>query len=207
MNYASLVAGKETSGSIKRWINHSDLDSETILEEAQALIFQTLRIREMRSESDLSLIIGDRSKVLPSGFQDPIALFDITNNTRLRLRTEIDLQKRRYYESGTLVSGTPMNFAIFGEALQFEYRYDAAATLKLIFFKRPDALSADNVTNWLTDRYPHLLRSACMAQAFAFRNNDERQSAELAKLAAYIAKTNAESDNSYRGLEAENEVV
>jgi hypothetical protein len=45
-----------------------------------------------------------------------------------------------------------------------------------------------------------MLRTACMAQAYNFRNEDEREAKELQKLAAYIQKTNAESDDSYRGL-------
>lgn len=209
MNYSSLTADKTTSGSIRRWVNHAEVDAEAILTEAQALIYSTLRIREMRSEfSALAMAVGDSSKALPSGFLDPIGLWDITNNIRLRLRLESDLQSRRQYDSGTLLSGTPYNFAIFGEALQFEYRYDVIASLKLIGFKTPAALADEtNETNFLTDRYPHLLRTACMAQAYSFRNEDERQQIELTKLAVYIQKANAESDDAYRGLEVENGVA
>ena len=58
----------------------------------------------------------------------------------------------------------------------------------------------------LIDRYPHLLRTACLAQAHAFRNNDTRAQLELQKLASLVAKTNAESDLSYRGLVVHNEI-
>jgi hypothetical protein len=202
MSFTSLTASKTTAGSIKRWVNHSELDSEQILEEAQALLAQTLRVREMRAEfSALSMSVGDSYKALPTGFLDPIGLWDITNNFKLTLRTEETLQGYRTYTSGTLDSGTPYNYAIFDERLQFEYKYDAIATLKLIGFKKPTLLAADNLTNFLTDRYPHLLRCACVAQAYEFRNEDERAQRELTKLAALIAKTNAESDLSYRTLE------
>jgi hypothetical protein len=207
MNYTALIADKTTDGSIRRWVNHSDVDVVTVLEEAQALIFQSLRVREMRAVfNDLAMAIGDSSKALPSGFLDPIALIDKTNTLRLRLRTEEFLSRLRQYDSGAPVSGTPQNFAIYGEALQFDLAYDAAATLSLIGFATPTPLGPTNTTNFLTNRYPHLLAAACRAQAFAFRNNDERQQLELQKLAAYIAKTNAESDLSYRGLEVSNEV-
>lgn len=208
MNFTSLTADKTTSGSIRRWVNHADVDSDAVLEDAQALIFQTLRVREMRSEfTPLTMVAGDSSKALPDGFLDPIALYDLTNSIKFSLRTEEWLGDKRPYDSGTLASGTPRNYAIFSEALQFDLSYDAAATLKLIGFKAPVVLSSGNPTNFLTTRYPHLLRAACLARAYSYRNSDERAASELQNLAAFIAKTNIESDLTYRGLAAEFEVA
>jgi hypothetical protein len=207
MDFTSLTADKTTSGSIRRWVNHADVDSEAVLEDAQALIFQTLRVREMRSEfTDLVMAIGDSSKALPTGFLDPIRLVDKTNDIKLRLRTEEWMEDSRAYESGALITGTPYNFAIYGEAFQFDQAYAAAATLRLVGFKAPTVLSLAVPTNFLTTRYPHVLRSACLARAFSYRNSDERADKELTLLAAYIAKANSESDLTYRGLAAENEV-
>jgi hypothetical protein len=209
MTFTTLIAAKTTAGSIKRWVNYSEIDSEQILDEAQALIVQTLRVREMREEfSDLSLAAGDYYKTLPSGFLDPIALRDKTNNMTLKLKTEAYLIGQREYESGMLISDTPQMYAIFGEKLQFECKYTDAATLNLIGYKQPDRLAVTtNETNFLTNRFPHLLRIACLAQAYSFMNNDERANTELQKLTAIIQKTNAESDLSYRGLTADFEVV
>lgn len=208
MDYPTLIASKTTDGSIRRWVNHADLDSVAILEDAQALIFQTLRVREMRSVfSDLTMAIGDSSKALPAGFLDPIRLVDKTNNLRLRLKTEEWIEDRRCYDSGILSSGTPFYFGIYGEALQFDLAYDAVATLRLVGYAAPAVLSVGAPTNFLTNRYPHVLRAACLARAYSFRNNDERAQAELQNLATFIAKTNMESDFTYRSLEVENEVA
>jgi hypothetical protein len=207
MNYTSLIADKDTAGSIKRWVNHATLDSVQVLEEAQALIFQNLRIRQMRAEfDDLSLSSGDSYIALPTGFLDPIVLTDVTNGWQLDLRDEADLQAQRIYDTAVLVESLPRYYAIFQERLQFECKYESAATLKLIGFKTPTLLSGSNTTNFLTDRYPHVLRVACMAMAYNFRNEDEREAKELQKLAAFIQKTNAESDLSYRGRSVSNEV-
>ena len=208
MDFTSLTADKNTSGSIRRWVNHSEVDSDAILEDAQALVFQTLRVREMRSEfTPLTLSAGDAFKALPAGFLDPIALYDLTNSVKLALRGEEWLGDKRTYENGALVSGTPRNYAIFSEALQFDRAYDAAAMLRLIGFRAPGVLSLANPANFLTTRYPHILRAACLARAFSYRNSDERAAAELQNLVAFIAKTNIESDLSYRGLEATSEVA
>lgn len=201
MSWTSLTAVKTTAGSIRRWVNWDELDADQCLEEAQALIYQTLRVREMRTEfSDLSLAVGDYYKALPTGFLDPIALIDKTNNIRLKMRTEPALLGRRFYDVGVLASGTPENFAIFGERFQFEYKYDAIATLNLVGYKSLDLLSVSNTTNFLTTRYPHMLRTACLVQAFSMMNNQAREQTESAKLVALIQKTNAESDLSLRGM-------
>jgi hypothetical protein len=208
MDFTSLTADKTTSGSIRRWVNHADVDSEAVLEDAQALIFQTLRVREMRSEfTPLTLSAGDYSKALPAGFLDPVALYDQTNTIKLALRSEEWLCDRRAYENGALATGTPGNYAIFSEALQFDAAYAAGASLRLLGFRAPAVLSPANPTNFLTTRYPHILRAASLARAFSYRNSDERADKELTLLAAYIAKANAESDLTYRGLAATSEIA
>lgn len=208
MNYSTLIAAKTTAGSIKRFVNYSELDSEQIVLEAQALLYQTLRVREMRTEfSDLALAPGASYIALPSGFLDPIWLKDVTNNIDLKLRPEQSLVRRRVYESGALVSSIPCQYAIFGEKLQFEYAYETAATLKLVGFKKPDDLAVTtNETNFLTSRYPHLLRVACLVQAYDFMSNATKYQSNLSLLSALIEKTNAESDLSYRGAEFDVEV-
>ena len=208
MDFTSLTADKNTSGSIRRWVNHADVDSDAVLEDAQALVFQTLRVREMRSEfTPLALSAGDSYKALPAGFLDPVALHDLTNNIKLKLRSEEWLGDKRAYENGVLAAGTPRNYAIFSEALQFDLACEAGATLRLLGFRAPALLSPANPTNFLTTRYPHILRAAALARAFSYRNSDERADKELQLLAAYIQKANAESDLTYRGLVAENEVL
>lgn len=206
MNYTTLIADKSTAGSIKSWVNHNLLDVVQIVEEAEALIAQTLRVREMRASTPLSLALGDSSTALPTGFLDPISLKDITNEILLSPRTEHWIEDARGYDSGVLLSGTPANYAIFDEAFQFEYKYDAAATLRLVYFKKWTALSSAG-TNFLTDRYPHLLRTAVMAKAWEFRERADLEAKELQKLAAIIQKTNAETDLTYRGLVADNRVA
>jgi hypothetical protein len=205
MSYSTLIAAKTTAGSIKRWVNYSELDAEQIVLEAQALLYQTLRVREMRTEfSDLSLADGDSYKALPTDFLDPIALKDITNNIDLRLVPEPDLIRSRVYETAVLIDGTPQRYAIFGEKLQFECTYESAATLKLVGYKTPTVLATtSNETNFLTSRYPHLLRVACVTQAYDFMSNMAKYQSNLTLLSALIEKTNAESDLSYRGAEFE----
>ena len=61
MDYTSLIAPKGTPGSIANWINFSDtlLPLSDVLHEAQALIYDTLRVRYMRSIVDVAIASGD----------------------------------------------------------------------------------------------------------------------------------------------------
>lgn len=207
MNYTTLVADKTTPGSIKRFVNYSQLDAEQILEEAQALIFQTLRVREMRVEFDnIAMSPGDFYAPLPDGFLDPIALKDVTNNLDLKLRPESNIVSARTYDAGSLIESIPQRYAIYDEKLQFECAYESAATLNLVGFEKPALLSGSNTTNFLTNRLPHLLRVACLAQAYDFMSNQTKYQNNLTMLSALIDKTNAESDLSYRDVTFEVEI-
>jgi hypothetical protein len=201
MTYATLSAAKTAAGSIRRWMNYSELDVDQIIEEAQALIFQTLRVREMRTRSELSIAVGDSSEALPDGFLDPIALRDITDNIELSLYDEGALENARLYDAGVLAEATAAyNYAIFDEALQFEVKYDTAATLALLYYKPATYVSATNASNFLCTRYPHILRVACMAQAAEFMNNVEREQRYITKLAGLIQDANVKDEFSYRGV-------
>lgn len=205
--FSTLVADKNTAGSIRRWCNYAPLDAEQVLAEAQALLYQTLRVREMRSEFDnIAISPGDFYAPLPDGFLDLISLKDITHNIDLRLFPEQNIVKRRIYDEGTMVESLPSRFAIYDEKFQFDFAYEEAATLNVVGFRKPDDLSESNETNFLTNRYPHLLRVACLTQAYDFMSNDAKYQSNLTMLSALIEKTNAESDLSYRGVEVEVEI-
>lgn len=208
MDFDTLVAGKDTAGSIKRWVNYAELDAEDILIEAQALIFQALRVREMRSVWSPTIAIGDSSKALPTGFLDPIGRHIRDNkNMQFPFIHEQELIDRRTYDAdGDLLSGTPSVVSIFDEALQFDMAFDEARTLNLLYFKKPDDLSSNAGTNWLTTRYPHLLRQACIVQAYAFMRNWNAHNTEVQKLTAFIDRANIEADLSYRGADLGGEV-
>lgn len=206
MSFTSLVADKTTSGSIKRWVNNSEVDSEEVLDEAQGLIFQTLRVREMRSLWSPAMAVGDSSKALPAGFLDPIGYLRDTTMLRYRLLTEDELMSYRIYDSnGAIQPGQPSAFAIFDEALQFDVKFDTATTLKYLYFKSPALLASDNETNWLTVRYRQLLRQACITKAYAFMRNWTAYSQELQVLSALLDRAGVEGDLSYRGADLDGE--
>lgn len=200
MTFSSLTADKNTAGSIRRWVNYGPLDVEQVLEEAQALIYQTLRVREMRTEfPEITLVPGASSAPLPLRFLDPVSLRNRTHNLTIGLTDETNIAQRRIYEDGDLIRSIPRSYAILNEAMQFDCAADEQITLSLVGFQRPEYLSSSNPTNFLTDRYPNLLRVACLTQAYDFMSNTAKHQSNLSLLSGLIASIGTQDDLSLRG--------
>lgn len=281
MTYTSLIAAKGSPGSIANWVDYAKLDLETIVDEAQSLLFQMLRVREMRTEWTFGVAAGQANQPLPDRFLDPIGqIFDVTNSTKYGHNIETDIAGTRAYdnsisgaygnnpyaivtgsslititkaahgltqdstvtdsfsppntwpitrivdannfvvESGTvqvatasvggsgltytankLIAGSPSRWSVWDEQVKFDVAFEAAATLKLLYFRAPLPLSATNQSNWLTNRYPILMRKACQTQAADFMKDDDEYQKGVNTLSALIQSTAAENDLLYRGAE------
>ncbi len=292
MTYTSLVAPKGTAGAIANWVGYGKLDIVTILEEAQSIIFQSLRTREMRTEYVFGVSIGQSSVALPPRFLDPISRIQDNNACRYVHKDESTVKSRRMYQpvsggvlgnnpftsglvnsstvavnipshglsqgsdvtfptstpavdginlSGTfpvtsiidannvvvtspagdqaqaggvngggasvtwtgnlLIQTSPSCWAIYDEAIQFDGAFDTAVQCRLLYFRSPPLLSATNPTNFLTNRYPRLIREATNAAAASFMKDDNEEQKAMTKLGALIDSTNAESDLMYRGAD------
>lgn len=77
MDYDTLVAPKSTPGSIANYANYGLAPATEVLLDAQMLIYQRLRVREMRmGPLPLPLSTGAVTAPLPPGFLDPISIHD-----------------------------------------------------------------------------------------------------------------------------------
>jgi len=202
MNFTTLVADVGTSGSIKSLINWSRIDSEIILEDAQAWIYSKLRVRQMTAADDVSILADASTASFPTSYLDPIQLSIPGHVGRIRLR---DIEWFRSHlgwdENAELPEGPPSYWCDFNGLIQFNTKMDQAYTAKMAFFKQPTALSSDNPTNWLTSRYPHLVRQVC--RMFAAIERKEMDTVQMAELRALqiIEEIKVESDLAMRGAE------
>lgn len=203
MTFTTLVGLKTVSGSIKSWLNYGKVDSEGVLLEAETMIYQRLRVREMRASDTLTVGVGKASVDLPDGFLDPLKLRDITNDCKIRLKSEGKLEDLRTWTAGVLDSGDPAYYAIYDEQYQFDCRTTTAWRARALFYKQPDPLSTSNETSFLTTRYPHILRMACLATGARFANDDEVYAREQRLLEGKIDDLNAADEQSRRGQETE----
>jgi hypothetical protein len=203
MDYATLVAGKDVAGSIKNWFNTNSLDVEGILLDAQTYLSAALRTREMRQSATVTIAQGASSAALPTRFLDPIHLQFTDGYGDIQHVLEQALRRDRLWQSdGTLVSTRPLEYAIFGEAIQFECQADAAYTADFLFYQQPAFLDGSHATNFLNVRYPHLLRRACLMWAADYRDDAEAFDRNTKLLEAEIARINIENDFVRRGAAA-----
>lgn len=105
------------------------------------------------------------------------------------------------YTANNLISGSPSRWGIWQERVKFDTAFVLPATLKLLFYRSPKPLSATNQSNWLTDRYPMLMRKACQASAADFMKDDAEYEKQVKGLTALIGSTAVGDDLSYRGAE------
>lgn len=202
LNYTTLVADKDTAGSIKYSINYSRIDAEGILQEAEAWIYARLRVRQMTAAEDVAIADEASTATFPTGYLDPIHLCIPGYIPTIKL---IDVERFRnglgWDTDAALPEAMPTRWTDLGGLIHLNSKADQAYTAKMAFFKKPTALSSLNETNFLTDRYPSLLRRACLIFAAEARKEwDTKDRAELNAMAA-IEDIKKESDLSFRGME------
>lgn len=156
--------------SIANYLHRSDLTDliPEFIADGEARIYNDLRIRAM--ETAFSGTTSGGTIALPSGFLEWIYLYaDGDSNQKLERRDMEWIVTN--YPSAT---GTPIYFARDGEYLKFGPFPDADTDLVGRYYKRLDALSDSNTTNWFTSNAPELLRFAALCEAAPYIGNDAR---------------------------------
>lgn len=208
MTYTTLTGAKNTAGSIKHWINFDLIEPDEILRDAEAYIYGAIRTREMRSIASIAVTLGGSTAALPTGFMEPGVLLH-PDNERIRLTTIDNLARKRLRDGDDVLIRAPYFtwYAIADELLHFDVAAEAAITLTYTYYKRPAALSEANQTNFLTDRYPGLLRAACLMHAADYRSDDEKYARYKMRCDELMARASAEADLALRGAEYPVEIM
>lgn len=203
MNYSTLVAAETVAGSIKFRMNWGRLDSAGIVEDAQAWIYNKLRVREMVTTSDVAIAQYATSAACPSRFLDPLHFFIPGYVNRIRLRDLDSFKSLLAYDQDALLPiAVPTRATIEGSTILLNSRSDIAYTAKLTHYQSLAPLAATtNETNFLTDRYPTLLRYACLKFAAEERKDNELIDAYEKRALDAIAEIAVMDDLSMRGQE------
>lgn len=196
MNFTTLTGSKDTVGSIKYFVRHSEVPSESILERAQDSIFQILRVREMVKRTAGTIAADATSITLPTDILEPIALFRTGS-----YKGPIEILDQEHFESrvgedetGELYEGTPRFCTYDGTTLYLDAKADQEYPYRLWYIGKPALLSVSNETNFLTTRYGNILEAMCKSGAYEHRENEAKAGSELEKAMAYITKANEEYD-------------
>ena len=107
------------------------------------------------------------------------------------------------YTANNLVEGSPAQWSIWDEKVKFDVAAEAATAFKQLYYRSPALLSATNTSNFLTSRYPRLVRTATQAAAADFMKDDTEYQKAVAALGNLIQSIAVEQDLLYRGADIE----
>ncbi len=105
------------------------------------------------------------------------------------------------YTADMLNTGTPHWFGIWNETIYFDAAFSQATLCKMQYFQSLPLLSSSNPSNFLTNRYPQLMRTACVAAAADFMKDDNEYQKGVTRLQNLVAQVNIENDMMLRGIE------
>lgn len=197
MDYTTLAGPKSTPGSIANWLNRTDLPVAEILSEAEAWIYERLRVREMHAVTTLTFWANSSSAALPSDFLDPISYVPYGWSKPLDYVHEGSLRRFRDQDGNLFRSPWPSQWAVIGTSAYVDVELDEDFSGELVYYARPPALSSSNKTNWLTARYPRLLRTVCMGVGYEHMKDHAQADRYFARGEALIAEA-ASTNESYR---------
>lgn len=200
MTFATLTGGKSEPGSIKRWINFDLIEADEVLRDAEAYIAGAMRVREMKATASVTVALHAQTASLPTGFLDPIGLLN-PDGSKIDLLDVGALLRWRQRDGNneTIRQPTFLFYAIADEIMHFDVAAETAMTLTMSYWRRPPALSVSNQTNFLTERFPGLLRAACLMHAADYRSDDEKYVRYKARCDELIARANTEADLALKG--------
>ena len=297
MSYTSLTAAKGTPYALATWVDYTKLDTFAIVDEAQTLLFSTLRTREMLSDLMFTMPLGGTylplpvpywqsttnfleaiGRIMQTSINMPISHKDSNTVERNRTYNESNgtlganpftttsgsntvsvalpnhgfAQDSIFYTAGatafngvtiagtfrvtgitdandftiditalgttpsasgsgggsavtytcdSMIQGMPIIFGIWNETIYFDMAFSQLTICKMQYYASPQLLSASNQTNFLTNRYPQLLRIACMASAANYMKDNEEYQKLSGLLMGMVQQVNAENDMSWRGME------
>lgn len=135
---------------------------------------------------DLTLVSGDTSESLPSGFSARGSAYIVYNGTRYTQGRGFDFMsyeefKRKFYTIDPIPSGTPQAWSIKGDKIYFSHTADTDYTVTLEYYKQDATLPTNDGDDsiWFEEGYEYvraltLLRFKQVTSGFAVQPEDEK---------------------------------
>lgn len=211
LSYATLTAAKTTDGSLKQWVNRSDLPASHIVSLAEDWCNRVLRFQDMQDRDTIVLAEGDYTiediKTSLPGFLDPIQIWVPKYATRLVFKPEEDIDNYLAVDSDGVVQEVtcPWMYTRIGKTLYFDGKADAALDLTVTYYKSPTPLSGSNDTN-LYSEMESLFLFLCLGYAYAWVKDLDASGKYFGAATGLSDKINQTEDLVRRGQEIDAEV-
>lgn len=171
----AITSYGELKTAVANWMNRTDLEDRIpeFINIAAAKLnhgfgtdkFQVepVRIDAMIESADLSPDANGLA-AKPTGFLEARRLYvNGDPNDTVEYLTPEDFWGR----AGASDDGSPVFYTIEGSNFVFAPN-GSGYTVKLLYYKKFDAFSTDDDTNWLIDNYPFIYQSGALAEAYAY---------------------------------------
>ena len=149
----ALSTYSELKTSIANFLNRSDLTTEIqddFIKLTEADFNSKLRVRKMIAQSTIT--IDSETESIPTGFLQVRDFYILSGSTKYPLRYMTPSQMDQV--KGTSVTGIPQAYTILGDTFRFTPKPDSSYTGYLNYYKKFDALSSTNATNFILTDHP-----------------------------------------------------
>lgn len=171
----SLSTYTELKAAVARWLRRDDLtaDIPDFILMAEAQINRRLRVDPMVQVATAQ--IAAEYGTVPGDMISPIA-YELTNAGGQPIYELQPVSQNRMVEIAgcNLTAQQPRQYAIVGEQFRYTPVPDQAYTALFTYWKRLDALSDTNASNWLLARYPDAYLYGTLLQTAPFLKDDDR---------------------------------
>jgi len=141
--------------SIANWLNRSDLTTEIaddFIKLAEADFNSKLRVRAMITQADVT--VNAETAALPTDFLQIRDFYILSGETKTPLTYTTPAQMDT--TTGTSTTGKPTTYTILGDTFRFSPKPDTTYTAKINYYKKFDALSDTNTTNYILTSHPSI---------------------------------------------------
>jgi hypothetical protein len=158
--------------SIAGFLHRSDMTDiiKELIADAEFRIANELRIRAM--EASFTGTIASGTVALPSAFLEWKHVYIDGDAAQKLERRDAEWIYTNYPTRSA--TGKPVFFAQEADALMFGPYPDSNYTVKGVYYKKLNALSDSNTTNWFITNAPDLLRYGALCEAAPYMQADER---------------------------------
>lgn len=199
MDYTTLVNAKTVEGSIKNWVNRSDIPSATIVAEAEAWLWgeAMLRLREMVATETITFSTTSNEQDFPTDGLDPIRFLPFGWSEPLDYRGPDEFNVV-YGTTGDVTEGTPSEWALVGTVMKVNLLPSESFAGELLYYAKPTDLQTA-LTNFVTTRYPTMFRHVLTGFAYGHMKDYAAKENELKLAMALIEQIKMQDDLYRRG--------
>lgn len=168
----SITSYATLQTAVASWLHRDDLTTQIpdFIALAEKRIYRDFRIRAM--EASLSSAISSGVVAVPSGYVDmKYAYVNSSPVQHLQRKTAEWIYANYPLRSS---EGKPLFFAREVDSFIFGPYPDSTYTIKGVYYKRLDALSDTNTSNWFITNAPDLLLYGALCEAAPFLADDPR---------------------------------